>query len=125
MTQPSGGLEGYAALVTGGGTGIGKGCAARLAADGAAVTICGRTESRLVDAAKVIGAEISETGADHGGSVQYITADVTDEDSVKAAVEFACGPTGGLDAVIANAGGGGGMAPPHMQDVTEFTRACT
>ena len=55
--QPSGGLEGYAALVTGGGTGIGKACAARLAADGAAVTICGRTESRLVDAAKVIGAE--------------------------------------------------------------------
>ena len=55
MTQPTGGLEGYAALVTGGGTGIGKGCAARLAADGAAVTICGRTESRLVDAAKVIG----------------------------------------------------------------------
>jgi 7-alpha-hydroxysteroid dehydrogenase len=122
VTQPSGGLEGYAALVTGGGTGIGKGCAARLAADGAAVTICGRTESRLVDAAKVIGAEISATGADRGGSVQYVTADVTDEDSVKAAVEFACGPTGGLDAVIANAGGGGGMAPPHMQDVTEFTR---
>ena len=54
--------------------------------------------------------------------MQYITADVTDEDSVKAAVEFACAPTGGLDAVIANAGGGGGMAPPHMQDVTEFTR---
>jgi 7-alpha-hydroxysteroid dehydrogenase len=120
--QPTGGLVGYAALVTGGGTGIGKACAARLAADGAAVTICGRTESRLVDAAKVITAEIAETGADHGGSVQYITADVTDEDSVKAAVAFACGPTGGLDAVIANAGGGGGMAPPHLQDVTEFTR---
>ena len=54
--------------------------------------------------------------------MQYITADVTDEDSVQAAVEFACAPTGGLDAVIANAGGGGGMAPPHMQDVTEFVR---
>ena len=106
-------------LVTGGGTGIGKACAARLAADGAAVTICGRTESRLVDAAKVIGR--SEVGG-HGGSVQYVIADVTDEDSVKAAVDVACEPTGGLDAVVANAGGGGGMAPPHMQDVTEFTR---
>ena len=51
MAQPSGGLEGYAALVTGGGTGIGCACALRLAADGAAVTILGRTESRLVDAA--------------------------------------------------------------------------
>jgi NAD(P)-dependent dehydrogenase (short-subunit alcohol dehydrogenase family) len=121
MTQPTGGLEGYAALVTGGGTGIGRACAARLAVDGAAVTIVGRTESRLVDATKVIAAKIDEA-AGHGGSVQYTTADVTDEDSVKAAVEFACGPTGGLDAVVANAGGGGGMAPPHLQNVTEFTR---
>jgi 7-alpha-hydroxysteroid dehydrogenase len=117
VAQPSGGLEGYAALVTGGGTGIGRACAARLAADGAAVTIVGRTESRLVDAAKVIA-----DGAGHGGSVQYTTADVTDEQSVHAAVEFACEPTGGLDAVVANAGGGGGMAPPHLQNLEEFTR---
>ena len=51
---PSGGLEGMAVLVTGGGTGIGAACASRLAADGAAVTICGRTESKLEDAAKKI-----------------------------------------------------------------------
>ena len=43
MTQPTGGLEGYAALVTGGGTGIGKGCAATRGRR-AAVTICGRTD---------------------------------------------------------------------------------
>ena len=51
---PSGGLEGLAILVTGGGTGIGQACAQRLAADGAAVTICGRTESKLADAARRI-----------------------------------------------------------------------
>ncbi len=39
-----------AALVTGGGSGIGLGSAKRLAADGAHVTIAGRTEARLVDA---------------------------------------------------------------------------
>jgi NAD(P)-dependent dehydrogenase (short-subunit alcohol dehydrogenase family) len=117
VAQPSGGLEGYAALVTGGGTGIGRACAARLAADGAAVTIVGRTESRLVDAAKVI-ADV----AGHGGSVQYTTADVTDEDAVLAAIDVARQPTGGLDAVVANAGGGGGLGPPHLQDVAEFTR---
>ncbi len=122
MAQPTGGLEGYAALVTGGGTGIGRACATRLATDGAAVTIVGRTESRLVDAAKIIGAQIEESGARHGGSVQYTTADVTDEESVKSAVDFARRPTGGLDAVVANAGGGGGMAPPHLQNLEEFTR---
>lgn len=113
--QPGGGLEGYAVLVTGGGTGIGRGCAARLAADGAAVTICGRTESRLVDAAEIIA-----KGAGHGGSVRWVTADVTDEASVAAAVATAAEATGGLDGVVANAGGGGGMAPLHLQDLATF-----
>ena len=49
--RPSGGLEGIAVLVTGGGSGIGQACAAQLVADGAAVTICGRTESKLQVAA--------------------------------------------------------------------------
>jgi 7-alpha-hydroxysteroid dehydrogenase len=115
--EPSGGLEGYAVLVTGGGTGIGHGCAARLAADGAAVTICGRTESRLAESAADIEGRVG-----HGGSVQYVVADVTDEDSVRAAVEFATGPTGALDACVANAGGGGGMAPTHLIDTQEFLR---
>ena len=42
------------AIVTGAGSGIGRACAAALATDGAAVTICGRTESKLEDAAKKI-----------------------------------------------------------------------
>ena len=37
--RSAGNLQGYAVLVTGGGTGIGAACAAALAADGAAVTI--------------------------------------------------------------------------------------
>lgn len=116
-TTPSGGLEGMAVLVTGGGTGIGRACAARLAADGAAVTICGRTESKLADAAKQI-----ETAVGHGGSVQYVTADVTNEEDVKAAVAKAMEPTGAIDGVIANAGGGGGIGPYHVQDTDEFLR---
>lgn len=116
-TQPSGGLEGMAVLVTGGGTGIGRACAARLAADGAAVTICGRTESKLEDAAKTI-----EAGAGHGGTIQWITADVTNEEDVIAAVAKAMEPTGTLDGCIANAGGGGGIGPYHVQDTQEFLR---
>jgi len=114
---PSGGLEGMAVLVTGGGTGIGRACAARLAADGAAVTLCGRTESKLEDAAKRI-----EAGAGHGGRVQWIAADVTREADVEAAVAKALEPTGALDGVIANAGGGGGIGPYHVQDTDEFLR---
>ncbi|HEX7095591.1 MAG TPA: SDR family oxidoreductase [Acidimicrobiales bacterium] len=114
---PSGGLEGYAVIVTGGGTGIGRACAERLAADGAAVTICGRTESRLADAAERIA-----KAAGHGGSVQYVVADVTNEDDVARVVEKALEPTGSLNGVVANAGGGGGMNPLHLQKPEEFIR---
>ena len=41
------GIVGLSALVTGGGSGIGLGTATRLVADGAHVTICGRTEEKL------------------------------------------------------------------------------
>ena len=114
---PSGGLEGLAILVTGGGTGIGQACAQRLAADGAAVTICGRTESKLADAARRI-----EATASHGGSVQTAVCDVTDEESVTAVMARAAEPTGALDGCVANAGGGGGMGPYHVQETAEFLR---
>ena len=65
-------LAGMGFLVTGGGTGIGKACAAKLAADGAAVTICGRTEASLQAACD----DITQAAA-NGGSVQWITGDVT------------------------------------------------
>ena len=84
VLRTSGGLEGLAYLVTGGGTGIGRACAAALAADGAMVTICGRTEARLSDAARRIAAV-----AGHGGSVQTVVSDVTNEESVQAAVDQA------------------------------------
>ena len=44
------GIAGWSILVTGGGSGIGLATAERLAADGAHVTICGRTEQKLIDA---------------------------------------------------------------------------
>jgi NAD(P)-dependent dehydrogenase (short-subunit alcohol dehydrogenase family) len=113
----SGGLEGMAVLVTGGGTGIGRACAARLAADGAAVTICGRTASKLEDAAKRI-----EAVAANGGSVQWLAADVTHEEDVQRAVAKAHAVRGRLDGVVANAGGGGGMGPYPVLDTQEFVR---
>jgi NAD(P)-dependent dehydrogenase (short-subunit alcohol dehydrogenase family) len=115
--RPNGGLEGCAVLVTGGGTGIGRACAEALARDGAAVTICGRRADVLDRAALKIRA-----AADCGGSVHVIPADVTDEDAVTRAIERAASVRGRLDGVVANAGGGGGMGPYHLQDAQEFLR---
>src|SRR4051812_10314925 len=104
-----GGLQGQAFLITGGGSGIGYACAAALAADGATVTICGRTEEKLAAAADALG-------------VRYVVADVTAEDDVRRAVETAAEPTGALDGCVASAGGGGMLAPLHQQSVEDFRR---
>ncbi|HMD47249.1 MAG TPA: SDR family NAD(P)-dependent oxidoreductase, partial [Acidimicrobiales bacterium] len=66
-TPAPGGLVGRAALVTGGGSGIGLATAARFAADGAHVTICGRTPDRLAAAAD----QIAER-ASGGGGVRWV-----------------------------------------------------
>ncbi|HEV2309470.1 MAG TPA: SDR family oxidoreductase [Acidimicrobiia bacterium] len=105
------GLEGYATLVTGGGSGIGEACAAALARDGATVTICGRSASRLDAAAERLRDETP------GAGVHTVTADVTDEDGVAAAVGRAAEPTGGLDGVVASAGGALHMGPLVLADV--------
>ena len=74
--RPGRGIAGWSILVTGGGSGIGLATAERLAADGAHVTICGRTEQKLADA----------DGADRGRGAaaaprsRYVVADVTVED---------------------------------------------
>ncbi|MYJ34462.1 MAG: SDR family NAD(P)-dependent oxidoreductase, partial [Acidimicrobiaceae bacterium] len=83
-TPVSGRLEGKSVLVTGGGTGIGRACAARLAAEGATVTICGRTTETLAAAAAAV-------ECDNGGSVSYVVADVTSEDDGARASQAAAG----------------------------------
>ena len=107
-----GSIEGYSVLVTGGGSGIGEASATRLAADGANVTICGRTEEKLAGAA----ARIRETAA-AGVTVQHVVADVTDEAAVAAAVDTAAEPTGRLDGLFACAGGSTGIGPLVTSDV--------
>jgi NAD(P)-dependent dehydrogenase (short-subunit alcohol dehydrogenase family) len=113
----SGNLAGKAVLVTGGGTGIGHACAAALAADGARVTICGRTESSLVASAERAAAK-----AAHGGTVAWTVCNVTEEESVRAAIATAAEPSGNLDGLVANAGGGGMISPLHLQERGEFQR---
>jgi NAD(P)-dependent dehydrogenase (short-subunit alcohol dehydrogenase family) len=99
-------LSGKAALVTGGGSGIGLGSAKRLAADGAHVTIAGRTEARLVDAVAEIAAQAAPDV-----TLQHAVCDVTVEADVRAAVARAIEPTGALDVLFACAGGSLHLGP--------------
>jgi NAD(P)-dependent dehydrogenase (short-subunit alcohol dehydrogenase family) len=77
-------LAGKAALVTGGGRGIGLAVAQRFAAEGADVLVGDL-----------------EAGA---GGLPFVELDVTDERSVEAAVEAAVDRIGHVDIVVANAG---------------------
>ena len=107
-------LEARSVIVTGGGTGIGAACALRAAHEGALVTICGRTESNLENVANRIRSS--------GGKVTTVVADITIENEVARVIDAAVRFGGALHGVVANAGGGGGLAPYHLQEESEFVR---
>lgn len=88
-------LAGRIALVTGGGSGIGKATAQRLASEGACVVIADRD----FEAAKKVAAELG--GADKAFAV---SVDVTDESAVAASVDACALAFGGVDLVVNNAG---------------------
>jgi NAD(P)-dependent dehydrogenase (short-subunit alcohol dehydrogenase family) len=93
MTQQ---FAGKTALVTGGGSGIGRASALALAAEGALVTVAGRTAETLKETVRLIEAT--------GGSARYVVADMTDESQVEKAVEAAVADVGRLDVALNNAG---------------------
>lgn len=88
-------LAARVALVTGGGSGIGRAIALRLAAEGACVVVA----DRVVASAAAVAAEIG--GSDVAVAVE---ADVTSEAAVAAAVKQAVLAFGGVDLIVNNAG---------------------
>lgn len=114
-------LEGQGVLVTGGGSGIGLACAARLLADGASVTIAGRSADRLAGAVD----QLVAGGADPR-RVGQVVADVADEDAVRAAVaqahSVATESGGALRGAIACAGGSETIGPLTMTDRERWDR---
>jgi len=90
-------LRGKRVIVTGGGSGIGRGAAIKLAEEGASVAVVDVN----LEAAQKVADEIAEIG---GASALALRANVADEAQVAAAVNEAETRFGGLDTLIANAG---------------------
>ncbi len=96
------GLNGSRVLITGGSRGIGLAIAEALAAEGAAVGLVARGADDLAAAADRL--------AGRGATVATVAADVTDPAALSHAVDEIAEALGGLDHLVANAGGtvGGG-----------------
>ena len=101
-------LRGLTAVVTGGGTGIGRAISEGLARCGAAVIVNYRRSRE--EAEEAVG-EIRRLG----GRASALRADVTDEAQVAGLMAAACSEFGGLDILMANAGGASSEACPTHQ----------
>lgn len=101
-------LAGKAALVTGGGSGIGAGIAKLFAAHGAKVALVGRTKEKLDAVAK----EIGETASVH-------PCDVRDFAALEAAVNAAASAFGRLD-ILVNSAAGNFLAPAATLSANGF-----
>lgn len=84
-----------AAIVTGGGTGIGAATARRLAADGYSLVLSGRRQAPLDEVARAI-----------GRNAVVVPGDVGDPEHAEALAAVARDTFGGIDAVVLNAGVG-------------------
>ncbi len=92
-SEPSGSLGGRVAVVTGGGSGIGRAIAAAFARAGAQVVIAGRGGDRLRLVAE-----------DLGPAVHPVVADVTDENDVRRLFDEATRRAGAIDLLVNSAG---------------------
>lgn len=90
-------LDGRVAVITGGGSGIGRAIAQRYAAGGGIVHVLGRREEPLAETVRLI--------AEDGGSAELITCDVRDPVAVAAAIDGVAAREGRIDALVNNAAG--------------------
>jgi 3-oxoacyl-[acyl-carrier protein] reductase len=89
-------LAGHVALVTGASQGIGRACALKLAAAGAAVAVAARNQEKLNELVSEIAAA--------GGKAAAFPLDVGDEEQIKSTVKAAIAQFGKIDILVNNAG---------------------
>jgi 3-oxoacyl-[acyl-carrier protein] reductase len=106
------GLRGARAVVTGASRGIGLAISDALAAEGADVALLARGAEGLERAKEQVGR--------HGTTVVTRSVDVTDHEALAAAVDSVAEQLGGLDRLVANAGGtvGGNLLDSTPADFT-------
>lgn len=104
-------LTGRCAVVTGGGSGIGKGCAVMLAEAGASVLVAGRRMDKLQEVRQEILAG--------NGICECFSADLTSEENCKNMVEQALRKFGRLDILINSAGSRGAHGTLEEEFSTE------
>jgi citronellol/citronellal dehydrogenase len=98
-------LSGQVALVTGGGTGLGKASALELVRCGASVTIAGRRSEVLEQAAAEI-AELAGVAAEAAaGAIDWVAGDVREREDARRLVRTVLERHGRLDLLVNNAGG--------------------
>ncbi len=106
-------LSAKVAIVTGGGTGIGRGIALALAHEGSRVVICGRRQAPLEETVQAIWRS--------GGNAVYVQADVSIEKEVDQVLETTLDKFGTVDILVNNAGIGGG-AQIHEHNIADWDR---
>ena len=107
-------VEGKVALVTGGASGIGAGCATRLAEEGATVVITDLQDAK--------GQELVHEITKAGGKARYLHHDVTSEDAWTGVVADIEKTEGRLDILVNNAGIGVGAPSITMMSLDDFRR---
>jgi len=107
-------LAGSVALVTGAGRGIGAAVSRRLAALGATVVLCGRTQSTLHSTARFI--------AQAGSRAEVLLCDVTVWEQVELAAAQVEATYGRLDILVNNAGVAGFTHPLHQLPPEDWDR---
>jgi Dehydrogenases with different specificities (related to short-chain alcohol dehydrogenases) len=106
-------LAGKRTLITGAGSGLGRGAALRFAAEGAAVACADRDGAAAAETARMI--------EDKGGRAIACAADVTSDADTEQMVAETVAAFGGLDALYANAGVAGPGSAPDL-DLEDWNR---
>ncbi len=106
------------ALITGGGTGVGRSAAVGLAADGWSIVICGRRADMLDETLALVAAQAGSSN----DSTLAVVADVTRESDVTHLFEATVERFGRLDLLFNNAGTGGPPKPFDELSMADWQR---